>query len=126
MMSSPQKHERAHGDLLGCMYGNKYKPVRPYVESYAAADLIRKVTEKKSSKIKACQADSKTTLKFAKMAAKSNDDDIFAFISYSNKALTNSSFFLLFLRPIFFWRAFNTLQAPLPRSADNNKHIARE
>ena len=37
---------------------------------------LKKVTEKKINKIKACQADSKTTLKFAKMAAKNNDDDV--------------------------------------------------
>ena len=36
---------------------------------------LKKVSEKKINKIKSCQADSKTTLKFAKKAAKSNDDD---------------------------------------------------
>ena len=41
-----------------------------------AEGALKKVTEKKITKIKACQADSKTTLKFAKMAAKNNDDDV--------------------------------------------------
>ena len=36
---------------------------------------LKKVSEQKINKIKSCQTDSKTTLKSAKMAAKSNDDD---------------------------------------------------